>query len=200
VDPDRFDTLVRRYCRGSSRRRLVAALATVALGSPWAAVLDGSAGKGKKRKKRRKKRQTNQPPQFNEFGCVDVGGRCTNADQCCSGICEGGKSDKRCLAHDTSGCEAGLHSALCVDPSASRGCRTPADLQGECDTTTGNAGYCSAFDVFIENQNCRPCRRDVDCQPFCGAQAACIRCSGCNEPGPLGFTACVGPDACTFPP
>lgn len=71
-------------------------------------------------------------------------------------------------------------------------CTTSDGLPGRCDTTTGAAGYCAA------DFGCFPCRKDADCRPYCGPQAACMQCvTLCvlfEE-----TTACAGPGGCTFP-
>jgi hypothetical protein len=178
MDAKEFDTLARSLTNPRSRRGALAAVVGGALG------LVGLAETEAKKKKKKK-------PKFNEFGCVNFGGFCKNSTQCCSGICEGPKGKTRCGAHDFSTCQAGQNAcddAAAVPCVSSTGANTAA-----CDTTTGNAPYCSA------DGDCFACTKDADCVPFCGERAACIRCADCANEGVT--TACVGPTAngCTFP-
>jgi hypothetical protein len=121
---------------------------------------------------------------FNQFGCVNLGGKCRGNDaNCCSGICEGkkpkkGKKDKsRCAGHDASTCQAGQDA--CAGEFVA--CASRRSEFARCVTTTGNAPYC-AGDVF-----CRSCARDADClQEDFESGAACIVCSDCPE-----TTACA---------
>jgi hypothetical protein len=127
--------------------------------------------------------------QFNQFGCVNVGGKCRgNSANCCSGICEGKKPKKgkkdtsRCVAHGQSTCFAGQNEPFCGG-TGEVACLTSAGETGECTTTTGNAGYC------VRSGRCLACKKDEDCQnnPDFGAGAACTVCTGCTE---TGGTAC----------
>lgn len=155
-----------------SRRHILRALAGLGLGLGFA----GQAVHGEARKKKRKKTRIRR----NFFGCVDVGARCENSGQCCSGICTGKKGKKICEAHGQSTCQAG-HNACVAPPTAT--CVTEAGGQGICGTTTGNAAYCALVG------NCGPCSRDADCVPFYGEGAACGYCAECF---PFGGTICMG--------
>jgi hypothetical protein len=176
MDTHHFDHLMLTLSLVLSRRGLTGALGLATIGLPSLAD-----AKKKKRKKSKKIKR-------NAFGCVDVGGFCKNSGQCCSGLCQGKKGKKRCQAHDGSTCQAS--DDLCLDEKV--GCVTTAGEQGVCVRTTGNASYCEA-DVV-----CFPCGQDTDCQPICGAAAACIRCKLCPDEG---GTACGGvtSDACIEP-
>jgi hypothetical protein len=178
VDASLFDALARAFIQEPSRRGLLsglgaAALSVSALRRPW------SAEAKKKRKKKLKK---------NEFGCVNVGGKCKgNSANCCSGICEGkkpkkGKKDKsRCVGHNESNCQ--VEDDACTGLPV--GCTTTAGVGGLCVLTTGNAPYCLADEV------CSPCTKDTDCVGVCGAGAACVVCDSC----PDAATFCVGLEA-----
>lgn len=176
MEQHRFDQIARTLSTLQSRRGLLGALGLGAL------VLPETAGARKKKKKKAK---------FNEFGCVNVGDFCKNNSQCCSGLCEGKKGKKRCSAHDSSTCQSGQNA--CDDAEAVPCVSSAGALMAACDTTTGNAPYCSA------DGDCFPCKKDADCVAFCGPQAACIQCAACADEGVV--TACVGPTAngCTFP-
>ena len=165
---DRFADLLRAFSAPSLRRRALIRLAATALGV--SVTLPSSRTIAKKRKKE---------PQFNAFGCLDVGQPCGGKDQlCCSGSCKGkkprrGKKDKRhCVGHDASTCLAGQDA--CAAELVS--CESSHSPFARCVTTTGQAAYC-AGDVF-----CRSCARDADCtkEEF-ESGAACIICSDCAE-------------------
>jgi hypothetical protein len=189
MEASRFDRLSRSFSaassRASSRRDLLPRLAVTALGLGSLFDLESAAKKGKKKLV------------FNQFGCVDVGGKCRGKDKnCCSGICQGKKPKKskkdksRCVAHDETTCLPGQMGEVCGG-SADVPCVTTTGRAGGCFTTTGNAGYCSAAG------ECFPCQKDADCILYCGAQAACITCA--TECAFVGVTACDGPEACSFP-
>jgi hypothetical protein len=182
MDHRQFDHIARSLSAFQSRRGLLGALGMSAI------VLPGAAEAKKKHKHKKKKKKA----QLNEFGCVNVGGFCQDNTQCCSGRCEGTKGKKLCIAHDSGTCQGG--QSACDDAEGVSCVSSTGAKTGACDTTTGNAPYCSA-----PGGSCFSCAKDSDCVPFCGAQAACTRCAVCADEGVV--TACVGPtaDACTFP-
>ena len=85
MDPRRFDAATRSLAAGASRRRALGGLATALLTVAGGRAPEAMAAKKRRRRVRR-----------NAFGCVNVGGFCRNAGQCCSGICRGKKGKKRC--------------------------------------------------------------------------------------------------------
>ncbi len=174
MDQHRFDTLTRSLTSASSRRDVLRGLIGAGPGLK-AAPLPGSAAAKKKRKKKRKPKV--RP---NAFGCVNVGGFCQSAEQCCSGICEGDLGTKSCLAHDTGGCPPGIDEVGCGNPGTDVPCTSSTgETDGYlCNTTTGNAGFCAfASDCFA-------CRKDAECQEFYEtSRAACVRCTACTETG-----------------
>jgi hypothetical protein len=182
MDTARFDRLTRSVSTLLSRRTAASAVGLAVLAMP------GLAEANKHRHKKKKK------PKFNDFGCVDVGGFCKNADQCCSGICQGKKSKKKCQAHDVSTCQAGQTAGLCGGEDVP--CVASNGSAGVCGTTTGKAGYCR-----VDTAECMDCTKDADCVPFCGSSAACIVCDGiCGLGGfTTACTAAVG-GSCTPPP
>jgi hypothetical protein len=164
ADHSHFDRIAKTLAAPASRRRTLRGLnfGLLGLGLPGGAV-------GKKRRKRQVR--------FNALGCVNVGNRCRNAGQCCSGICAGKKGKKRCRAHDTGGCRPG--EGLCGQAGVS--CTTSTGKDGDCAATTGNTGFCE------DGGGCERCTRDRDCQIFGNnPTGACIVCSACP-----GGTACV---------
>jgi hypothetical protein len=188
MDGAHFDRLTRSISVDASRRVLLQ-FAAAMLGL---APLLPKASVAKKDKKKKKKLR------FNEFGCVNVGGKCRgNSDNCCSGICQGkkpkkGKKDKsRCVGHDEGTCLPGQTPTSCGG-SESIACVAGGGADGQCFTTTGNAAYCS------DEGDCFPCKKDADCIGVCGAGAACVRCAAaCAE---TGGTACLGatPNSCSI--
>jgi hypothetical protein len=88
MDAAGFDTLARSLQRHIARRTALGVL-----GGGLAALLtrvgpgDASARKKQKHKKK---------PKLNEFGCVNIGGKCRGKNGlCCSGICQGKKPKKK---------------------------------------------------------------------------------------------------------
>jgi hypothetical protein len=185
MNSDQFTPLARWLTAEPARRSFLRGLMGVALGLAALRHSDDADA----RKKRRKK-----TPQLNAFGCLNVGQKCRGKDAlCCSGKCAGkkpkrGRKDRRtCVAHDTGGCPKGDPSEACGG-DVETVCTAATGLEGVCDRTTGNAGFCTV------SGDCFPCRKDADCQPLCGPEAACIRCEEtCSG---VGGTACVGPSLC----
>ena len=175
MDAARFDALVRSLHGGSNRRRVLRRFAVAALGQiALVGVGIGSGQAGKRRQKFKK----------NKFGCIDVGKKCYGRDgKCCSGICDGEARKSRCVAHNTGGCAS--DDSSCPEP-------IPCGTDGECHRTTGKAGFCAQ----IGTCDCRPCKKDKDCEPEFGAGAACIVCISNTENSCIGVndskgTACA---------
>jgi hypothetical protein len=185
VDEHRMFALTRSLTSVPSRRDVLRGLAGIGLGLGVVRFPGAAEAKSKKRRKNKAKK-----PRPNQYGCLSVGARCKNADQCCSGICEG----KKCRAHDTGACAAGTHPAGCGGASTVS-CTTSLGKAGVCGTTTGKAGYC-----FASGQ-CFACTTDAECQVAedgkYGPRAACVRCA--LECATTGGTACVGPDTIEVP-
>ncbi len=185
MEGPQFDDFIRALA--GSRRSLLGGTLGLASGLIGLSSIDA-----RKKRKRKKPKQASRTPQAtpNEFGCLSVNDPCTGPGECCSGICEGKKGKKTCGAHDASTCQAGQNA--CDDAEATS-CVSSTGAGASCDTTTGNAPFCTA------NGDCFACKKDADCVPFCGANAACIKCAACADKGVT--TACVSPDdnGCTFP-
>ena len=181
MDSTRFDDVTRAISPLLSRRGLAGLLGLAALGAA------GSAKAKRKRKKRKKKKQGQNPkPQvtLNQFGCVNVGDFCESAAQCCSGIC----TKSRCQAHDVDICRTGQTSVFCTDGATNTSCTGGGGGGGLCATTTGNAAF------WATDRKCFTCKKDADCQPasVCGAGAACVICTNCDD---AGGTACMAASA-----
>ena len=174
MDASHFDRATRSLAAASSRRLLLRGLATLGL----ALAHLPSRVRAKKRKKKLK---------FNEFGCVNVGGKCRGKDNvCCSGICQGkkpkkGNKDKsKCVAHGVGGCQPDQDH--CVD---FQGNACPDNASASCWRTTGQSSFCGDGG----NSACVVCAKDVDCEALYGAGAACVVCVDCSQTG----TLCVSP-------
>jgi hypothetical protein len=176
MDAHRFDALARALAPGATRRHVLGGLLGVGLGGGAARPPDAATAEKRRRRVRR-----------NAFGCVNVGGFCKNAGQCCSGVCRGKKGRKRCRAHDTGGCAAGQRDVNCGGQDVP--CTSAAGHAGVCETTTGNAPYCASGLWIV------PCATDRECRRYCGPRAACLRCGYYSA----GQPTCAGPEACSDP-
>jgi hypothetical protein len=113
-----------------------------------------------------------------------VGDPCKNADQCCSGICEGKKGKKKCRAHDVGSCDQSRPGYRAEANPYLAACNNG---KGVCFRTTAGSNVCA--NDFI----CADCRRDADCEALGspdGAACAPISsgiCGGICESG----IACV---------
>ena len=156
MDGTQFDDLLRSFTQ--SRRLLFASAITAAT------ELVVGPGVGARNKHKHKKRRKKAKP--NAFGCLSVGKSCQNADQCCSGVCEG----KTCRAHDTGTCDQ-KRPGYCAegnpnDASCNGG-------KGVCFRTTAGSNVC------INNFFCAECKRDADCVALgYPAGAACVPVGG----------------------
>jgi hypothetical protein len=175
MDEMSFDHLTVLLCRFISRRATLGGLSALTLPS----LVDA---KKRNRKKRKTKRVT-----FNDFGCVNVGNFCKNGGQCCSGICEGKKGKRTCVAHDVGVCEA--NSDICAAGQEVRCGIYNANCF--CVSTTGDAPFCGDF--TSPSLLCRDCSQDADCEEEFGLGAACVVYGGaCASWCPqTGGTSCL---------
>jgi hypothetical protein len=150
MDGSQFDNATRFFAH--SRRSLFAAVLVMTAGR-----LGISDAEARKKRKHKKRKQRAAAP--NEFGCIGVGDLCQNADQCCSGICDGSKGKKTCRAHHTGGCPQG-GAGQCTDPERSQG-----SCNGDCfcARTTAGSDVCAA-DATRGINYCSDCATDADCQ------------------------------------
>jgi hypothetical protein len=167
MDQNRFATLTRTVTRVPSRRDLLRGLAATGLGI------------GTLRLPRLVLAYTRPTEEAaaraNQYGCLDVGARCKQASQCCSGICERRNGKKKCRAHHRGGCAATSDS--CWKP-------VTCETSGYCFRTTGNASFCGEL-----GGTCSGCAKDIDCEPTHGPGAACVVCAECA--GTTCFAAAV---------
>src|SRR5688572_5629374 len=112
MDHDRFDGLTRALSAAASRRGIGRALAGGGLGTILGSAFGAlTVDAKKKRHKKNKKRKKRSKPNFNQYGCLEIGQPCRgHSTRCCSGICQGaapkqGKKDtSTCVAHDAGVC------------------------------------------------------------------------------------------------
>jgi hypothetical protein len=163
----------------ASRRALFPGMLAMAAG--WVGVSTGEA----KKKHKHKAKKANP----NEFGCISVGKTCKNAEQCCSGACEGKKGKKRCRAHDTGTCDQNVDGICEADDLAQTLCGDTC----ACIRTTAGSNVC--FDPGA-GSDCADCQKDADCQALgFPAGSACapstgINCAGACESGMLCAVPC----------
>jgi hypothetical protein len=188
----RFLDQCRSLAAGSTRRDLMTGLAVgFGLGSAYP-ILETEAKK-KKRKKRKPRK-----PKPNAFGCLNVGKPCKSADQCCSGICDGKKRKRKCVAHGTGTCDQQGPEICVPDPPIALTCNNDATCR--CFRTTGDSIVCAKFEGPA---SCVQCARDADCEaaglpagsscvPFsegpcagnCASGMACVVPCGVDLPEP----------------
>jgi hypothetical protein len=169
LDSSQFDELIRSLT--GSRRSLVSGALAVTAG--WLGISGANAKK--KHKHKHKKRKPKAKP--NAFGCLNVGDACQSEEQCCSGICEGKKGKRKCVAHNASVC--GTDTDLCTTGQLTL-CNVTSPSSA-CVVTTGQAGFCGDF-TDGGDKLCRDCRKDTDCQEEFGAGAACVSYGGICAP------------------
>jgi hypothetical protein len=183
MDGSRFDALVQSLT--GSRRALLGGMVAAA---GWFGEAGAGARRKRKRKHKKRKQPRTPPATPNAYGCLNVDDPCTSAEQCCSGICEGQKGERRCVAHDERICT--VAADLCTT-QVDTPCGTTNPLCA-CVVTTGNAPFCGDFTGLPGDELCRDCRRDADCQEEFGPGAACVVYSGvCGEICPETGRACV---------
>jgi hypothetical protein len=184
--------MTRSFAVRPSRRDVLRGLSGAGLGLAALRPLEVMLAK-KKRKDKGKKPKL----QRNEFGCVNVGGKCRgNSANCCSGICEGrkpkrGKKDTSvCVAHDSGVCFP--ENDTCT---VGGNVRCGSDNENcFCVLSTGNAGFCGDLSYTGGTDSfCRECSRDIDCQGEFGPGAACVFLGGvCSSLcAATGRTACI---------
>ncbi len=141
------------------------------------------------KRKGRKKPKKAKP---NAFGCLDVGDPCKNADQCCSGICDGAGAKRTCRAHGVGTCTPDM-AGICTAPNTELlRCNNQVDCH--CIRTTSGSNFCA--DTTASPEFCADCRKDADCQALgfpAGTACAPVSrgiCSGICETGMACLTPC----------
>jgi hypothetical protein len=170
LDDHRFDQLTRALT--GPRRTLFSGALVIAAG--WLGVAGGEAKKPHKPKHKPKKAKPN------EFGCLEVGDPCNNADQCCSGICQGKKGKKQCRAHGTGVCDQ-TAEGICTAANPNTTVCDNTNICA-CIRTTAGSNFCSQFEPDPK-LICADCQKDADCVALgFPAGSACV---------PLGIGSCA---------
>jgi hypothetical protein len=151
LNQNSFDVLTRSLTSIPSRRHLLRGLAGLGLGLS-AARFTGVVEAKKKRKHKPKK------PKPNAFGCLEVGDACKNADQCCSGVCDGKKGKKRCRAHDSGTCNQTIQAFCAPDNPTISLCNSASCV---CVRTTAGSNFCTSTQGGVQ---CADCSKDADCE------------------------------------
>jgi hypothetical protein len=187
VDQHRITVLRHALIGMPSRRDILRGLTGVGLGLGFPRLPEPSAAKRKSKKKKKKSKP-------NAFGCLSVGAICKNADQCCSGICEGKKGKRKCRAHDTGTCAQDVAGVCQSGTPINTACNNRADCH--CFRSTAGSNVCSTGIA------CADCQRDADCIALGfppGTACAPVSTGGCAGSCPTGM-ACVGPCGDEPPP
>lgn len=199
VNQNHIERFTRAVSSIPSRREVLRGLAGVGFGLGASRFPEVGEAK-RKRKRKKKKKDKNAKP--NAFGCLEVGDPCKNAEQCCSGSCEG----KTCRAHDTGTCNQKGPEICVIDPPLALTCNN--DDTCRCFGTTAGSIACTRFEPAV---SCVECQRDPDCEaqgfppgtvcaPFsvgpcagaCASGTACLIPCGIEFPCPAGQDACGG--------
>lgn len=190
MNQNHSDALTRTLGSMPSRREVLRGLAGVGLGLGW---LRPPAIADAKKKRKHKKRKPKAKP--NAYGCLEVGDACTNADQCCSGICAGKKGKKRCRAHGTGTCNQEL-PGLCSNVPTVAPCNGSASCF--CLSTTANSSFCAQ----LGDRLCADCQKDADCEALgLPPGSACLPTTGilCATDCPETGMACLPPCGTEMP-
>lgn len=193
MDGSQFDKLIRSLA--GSRRAMLSG--TLALAAGWRGASRVES------KKKRKHRNKATKPKPNAFGCLEVGDSCKNADQCCSGVCEGKKGKKRCLAHDTGTCRQDGLGICTADSATPFACNNSEECV--CFHTTAGSNFCADLASFGQ-EFCADCQQDADCQALGFPRgSACIpfsdgACAGKCENGMACLAPCGTPRSEDEPP
>ena len=184
MDGFHFDDLIRTLSQ--SRRSLLGG--ALALAGGWQSV---ASAKARRTPKRHKHKKRGNEPKLNAYGCLNVGVRCKNAGQCCSGVCEGKKGRRTCRAHDTRECKQDGPGFCAASNIIDAFCGETACL---CYRTTGGSRVCGEELSGVVSQ-CADCHKDRDCEDLGfppGSACAPLfggRCDGACEAG----MACIVP-------
>jgi hypothetical protein len=196
MDQHRITALRRSLISMPSRRDVLRGLTGVGLGLGSRLWPQEPAAKGKRKRKDKKKKA--KP---NAFGCLSVGKTCKKAEQCCSGICDGKKSKRKCRAHDTGTCDQDVAGVCQTGTPIATACNNRNDCA--CFRTTAGSSVCGELFCGREGcSDCADCQRDADCVALgfpSGAACAPVSSGACAGFCPEGM-ACVAPCGPEPPP
>jgi hypothetical protein len=187
MDPTRFDTLVRAFAAGGTRRRLLAVLSALPLGGLLALDEDevGAERPHKRmhrRNQQRKSKQRNRHKHNNTHrrkkdkkkggkgGAAPLCSSTTCPEGCCdtNGVCQPGTSDGACGANGQfcGFCLFGQHcvgnQCVCDGQTCPDGCCANGPGQpGQC--LTGDPGFCGTGGVHCSYPNGTTCTQDDQC-------------------------------------
>jgi hypothetical protein len=151
VDQPGFRAIARSISETPSRREVLRGLAGVGLG-----MLHIPEFADAKKKRKRKKRKPKATP--NSYGCLEVDDPCKSAEQCCSGVCEGKKGKKWCLAHGIGSCDQTAQGFCLGDPVQAPCGNSPHCV---CTKTTAGSNFCGSR---LPPSNRAECKKDADCE------------------------------------
>lgn len=168
MDSDRFDELSKEFARPRSRRET--------LGLFGAAVAGLVFGKS----------ATAAPKADKPSKCYGGNSSCTNAKQCCSGIC----TNRRCEPEIPPEC---MVAADCTDPITE--CQVHTCTAGVCGTENAMAGVGCSAGVCNGSGQCVECLTGADCASgICENNACTATCHNdplLNTPCSAGLGACL---------
>lgn len=183
MDQPRLGVMTRMLSSIPSRRDVLRGLAAAGLGLR-VLLLQEPAAANRKRKRKNKKKKAKP----NAFGCLSVNKICKNAEQCCSGICDGKKGKRKCRAHDTGTCRQHVAGVCQTGTPFGPTCNNRADCH--CFRSTAGSNVCSL------GAPCADCQTDADCLALKfppGTACAPISeglCAGMCETGMACLTPC----------
>jgi hypothetical protein len=189
VDQTRFGVMTRFLRRIPSRRDVLRGLALAGL--DLQALWQQEPAAAKRKRKRKNKKKKAKP---NAFGCLSVNKICKNAEQCCSGICDGKKGKRKCRAHDTGTCRQDVAGTCQTGTPFGPTCNNRADCH--CFRSTAGSNVCAP------GTSCADCQTDADCLALGfppGAACAPISEGLCAGLCPTGM-ACTIPCGAEVPP
>jgi hypothetical protein len=148
----RIAAVARTLRRAPSRRDVLRVLAATGLGL---GARSQEAAVAKLHHQHKHKPKKAKP---NAFGCIEVGKACVTAKDCCSGICQGKKGRKLCVAHGTGTCDQEADGFCEAADPARTVCNDTPDCV--CVATTAGSKFCAD----TSSGGCAPCKTDADCE------------------------------------
>jgi hypothetical protein len=154
MDQQHLTRVTRSLSGMPSRRDVLRGLAAAGLGLGSARLPVATEAKKRKRKKKEKQ------PKPNAFGCLEVGDACTSEEQCCSGICDGKKGERKCRAHDAGTCKQDAVGVCREGNPLLALCNQ--DVNCVCFRTTAGSNACAQL-IAENGSQCADCQKDADC-------------------------------------